>query len=56
MTLSFCLTSSSLKMSNHANSTPFSRNRPTIWRENPHLGDDGLPFMNKTTLWRFMIS
>lgn len=56
MTLSFCRTSSSLKMSNQANSTPFSRSSPTIWREKPHLGEDGLPFMNNTTLWRFMIS
>ena len=51
-----CLTSSSLKISNHANSTPFSLNRPTVWRENPHFGAEGLPFMNKTTSCLFISS
>jgi len=51
-----CLTSSSLRISNQANSTPFSLNRPTVCLENPHLGEEGFPFINKTTLCLFINS
>jgi len=51
-----CLTSSSLRISNQANSTPFSRSSPTVCLEKPHFGAEGLPFMNSTTLCLFMSS
>lgn len=41
-------------MSNQANSTPFSLKSPTVCLLKPHLGAEGLPFMNKTTLCLFM--
>ena len=51
-----CLTSSSENISNQANSTPFSLNSPTVCLENPHLGEEGFPFMNRTTLCLFINS
>jgi hypothetical protein len=38
-------TSWSEKMSNQPNSTPSPRRIPTVWREKPHWGASGLPFM-----------
>lgn len=48
-----CRRSSSLRISNQANSTPFSLRSPTVCREKPHFGAVGLPFMKSITLCLF---
>ena len=49
-----CLTSSSARILKNPYRTPFSRSKPTVCREKPHCGAEGVPFMKSITFAAFV--